>query len=306
MAHAVENMAYQGATPWHGIGVKVSEDLSVEEFVRTAGLEWEVKKEPIALAEDAIRIPDRYALVRSSDRSILDVVGPQFKPVQNSKIVEFYKEFCEAGGMHMDTAGSLNNGRMVWALAKIDEGFTLLGGDRVEGNLLFSSPHQSGKALTIMFTPIRVVCQNTLCMALREYGASEGGFRQHHRREFDPDEAKKVMGLAKERLMDFQSKASFLSSRVMSQDKWDEYMKSLFPQSGEEEPRVWAKFRRARVEMPGAEKSEGTAWHALNTVTYLVDHRLGRTQDTRLKSAWYGAGARLKIDALNTALKMAA
>lgn len=308
MSHMVEQMAYVGEVPWHGLGVEVPAGISVDDLMVKAGLDWSISKTRIYLEGNPTPIKDKFALVRSSDGSVLDVVGPQYTPIQNREVMEFYREFCESGGMKMNTAGSLNKGKMVWALADIEADFALPGQDHIRGHLLFSSPNVSGKALTIMFTPIRVVCNNTIQMALREYGQSEGGYRQHHRKEFDPDEAKVVMGLARGMLADFADKAKFMASRTISDDQWDEFMKGLFPKNedAQKEPRTWNEFRTARQNAPGTQMSEGTAWHAFNTVTFLADHVMGRSDDTRLNSAWYGSASRLKRKALDMAMKMAA
>ena len=158
MAHLVETMAYAGETPWHGLGVRVSNDLTPVQMMDKAGLNWGVEK-----VDSFIRVGDQeiktgqQALIRTSDNKVLTNVGQDWNPVQNSEAFEFFSEYVLAGDMEMHTAGSLKGGRMVWALAKVKESFDILGGDQVDSYLLFSNPHEYGKSIDVRFTPIRVV-----------------------------------------------------------------------------------------------------------------------------------------------------
>ena len=153
MVDGVAQMAYAGDTPWHGLGTKVAADLSPQQIMQQAGLDWTVEKETMTTAS-GVEIEGKKALVRSADNKVLDVVGDNWNPVQNSEAFEFFSEYCLAGDMEMHTAGSLKGGQMVWALAKIKESFDILGGDQVDSYLLFSNPHKYGKAIDVRFTPI--------------------------------------------------------------------------------------------------------------------------------------------------------
>ena len=167
MAHMVETMAYSGSVPWHGLGVAVSNDLTPTQMMQKAGLDWRVDEVDcfIKTRNGDVKTGQK-ALVRSTDDRILTTVGENWNPVQNSDAFEFFSEYVMAGDMEMHTAGSLKDGQMVWALAKVKESFELFKGDTVESYLLFSNPHQYGKSIDIRFTPIRVVCNNTLTLSL--------------------------------------------------------------------------------------------------------------------------------------------
>ena len=123
MAHAVETMAYAGELPWHGLGVKVAEDLTPREMQEAAGLDWTVEKLPMFANKGGtdIRIPSQQALVRSTDNKVLSVIGQNWEPVQNDEAFDFFVDFVKQGNMQMHTAGSLQDGKMVWALAKVDD-----------------------------------------------------------------------------------------------------------------------------------------------------------------------------------------
>jgi len=172
MSHELEivngeaQMAYAGDTPWHGLGVKVPADLSPIQMLDKAGLNWSVEKESL-ITSSGFAVPDKKALVRSSDNKVLDIVGKDWNPVQNQEAFEFFDDFVSSGDMEMHTAGSLKGGQIVWALAKVKESFKVFGNDEVESYLLFSNPHRFGQSVDVRFTPIRVVCNNTLTLSLQ-------------------------------------------------------------------------------------------------------------------------------------------
>ena len=137
----VETMAYAGELPWHGLGVKVIDDLSPEQMMEKAGVNWSVEKQDLVTSGGST-VKTKQALVRSSDGLVLDVVGKGWNPVQNADAFNFFEEYVRAGDMQMHTAGSLNDGKMVWALAKTNESFELFNGDVTENYFLFSNPHE--------------------------------------------------------------------------------------------------------------------------------------------------------------------
>jgi phage/plasmid-like protein (TIGR03299 family) len=317
MAHMIETMAYAGATPWHGLGVPVDADIDVDDMLVRAGLDWGVEKVPLHIHRGGAEqmVPGQYALVRDSDDSVLSVVGSTYEPVQNRDAMEFFREFCDAGDMTLETAGSLSGGRRVWALASIRDGFQLAGGDEVSGYLLLTNPHARNEALVAQFTPVRVVCQNTLAMALR--GGGSGVFRHRHMAAFDPERARQALGLARDQLAEFHEAATFLSGKRYDLDDVTRFFAATFePWRAENDdtpvtdlarlPRV-AQALDALETQPGADTraAAGTWWGAVNAVTFLADHRLGRSADTRLASAWYGEARQFKLRALARATELA-
>ena len=173
MVANVETMAYAGEVPWHGLGTRVEPNMTGDEMVAAAGLDWTVEKSGMVIGSNhSLVVPSHYALVRdrAGTKDILGIAGADYKVSQNSEVVKFLDKFCKAGSMTMHTAGALDDGRRVWFLAELKKGFTLPGGDEVEGFLLISHPHIWGEAMRIMFTTVRVVCQNTLRMALGQAG----------------------------------------------------------------------------------------------------------------------------------------
>lgn len=315
MAHQVETMAYAGETPWHGLGVPVSNDLTPAQMMQKAGLDWTVHEVESFVEFNGNRIPTgQKALVRSSDARVLTNVGPDWKPVQNEQAFEFFAEYVFAGNMEMNTAGSLRDGQMVWALAKVKDSFDLFGGDQVDSYLLFSNPHQYGKSIDVRFTPIRVVCNNTLSLSLGM--EAERQVKVGHRVQFNADEVKQALGIATEKLATYKEMAQYLGSKRFSMDKLIEYYNTIYPRTSDKRVQdkklsVETLSRNAKQcldvleTQPGSEFAEGSWWQAYNSVTYITDHVQGRNADNRLYSSWFGGNQARKKNALETAIEFA-
>ena len=321
MSHEVEmvngqaQMAYAGEVPWHGLGTKVSTDLTPNQIMVKAGLDWSVDKVPTyAKVGDTEVETGQEALIRSSDNKVLTQVGKNWYPVQNEEAFEFFSEYCLEGSMEMHTAGSLKGGKMVWGLAKVKGVFEAVKGDPVEQFFLFSNPHEYGKAIDIRFTPIRVVCNNTLSMALAS--VKNTGVKLNHRKVFAPEMVKEHMGIADEKFAKYKEVAQYLASKNFKAEALIQYYNEVFPRTyqGKEEVIVKTsddltsngqKAFEFLETQPGAEFGKGTWWQALNSVTYLTDHEMGREADSRMTSAWFGANQTRKIKAVEKAVEFA-
>lgn len=333
MSAEVESMAWSGEVPWHGLGVEVGDDLTPGQILKRASLDWTVSKRPIFTTQKtsddkdfrmqgSVKIEDRFALTRDSDTSVLDIVGPKYVPVQNSNAFDFFSKFVKEGKMKMHTAGSLMGGQYVWALAELDHVVKVGRGDDLESYLLMMSPHKHGKSLIAQFTSVRVVCWNTLNMAL---GSSLAGsktpgkhFRMPHIREFDDNVKKDAMlalGLMMKQSKEMGDLAKHLAGVKVSDKQADDFFKKLLkldPESLEqrkkedeaqaeaESSRVLQMFRAALQTGPGADltTAKGTAWGALNAVTFVVDHKLGYNRDQVVRDLWMGYRGSMKRDAV--------
>ena len=315
MAHNVETMAYAGEVPWHGLGVPVSNDLTPAQMMKKAGLDWTVEQIDSYVQVGDKKVPTGMkALVRSSDNKVLTNIGQVWNPVQNEDAFNFFSEYVLKGDMEMHTAGSLKGGQLVWALAKVKESFDLFGGDTVESYLLFSNPHKYGFSIDVRFTPIRVVCNNTLSLSLE--AKAERSVKVGHRTEFNADEVKKALGIASAKLSQYKEMAEFLGSKRYNIDNLIEYYNTVFPRTADkrvqnQELSVETLSKNAKaafdaIELqPGAKYAEGSWWQAFNSVTYVTDHLQGRNPDNRLYSSWFGGNQIRKRDALKTALEFA-
>jgi len=315
MAHMVETMAYAGETPWHGLGEEVSNELTPVQMMKKAGVDWRVNAVESFVEYDGEKIPTgQKSLIRSTDGRILTNIGENWNPVQNETAFEFFSEFVMAGDMEMHTAGSLRDGEYVWALAKVNDWFDVFGGDRVDSYLLFSNPHKYGKSIDVRFTPIRVVCNNTLTFSLSQ--GTKNGVRLSHRTEFDPDMVKETLGLAHEKFAMYKEMAEFIGSRPVTAEALIQYYNEVFPNTSRtEQPKDVKSYgdlsRNAKLcydaleVQPGAEYAAGTWWSAFNSVTYVTDHVQGRNKDNRLQSQWFGQNAARKVTAAEKAVQYA-
>lgn len=334
MSHMVEiidgraQIAWANQMPWHGLGTKVEPTLTPQEMMEVARLDWEVEKHPVYFdVGDGVsrKARDKQALVRSSDNKFLDIVSETWIPVQNADVFEFFTEYVTVGGMTMEVAGSLKDGQIIFGLAKVNDAFDLFGGrDVVDSYLLFSNPHQFGRSVDVRFTPIRVVCNNTLTLSLNS--TTKNGIALNHRSEFDIEKVKATLEEASQKMRSYHDMAQFLSSKRYTQQSLFEYFNRVFPKttnkakgvsfedmmkSIKEGDRDTHTSRNAKLamdiihEQPGAELGEGSWWSAYNATTFMTNHVLGRNEDSRMQSLWFGANKDLNINSLAMAVEYA-
>ena len=230
MAHNVETMAYAGQVPWHGLGKRVLPDLTPDQMLVEAGLDWEVAKSPSYYDSDAMDgmiIPDRFALHRVTDGQYMDTVGKNWKPLQNREAFAFFHDFVMQGDMEMHTAGSLQKGKIVWALAKIKDSYSVVDGDEMEQYLLFVNPHKRGKAIEVRSTDVRVVCNNTMDFALES--SSSRRISVNHNSAWDEDYVKEMLGLAHAASAKYRETAQFLASKTYAQPSLEDFIDQIFP-----------------------------------------------------------------------------
>lgn len=328
MTSAVETMAWKGEVPWHGLGFEVKHDASPQQMLKAAKIDWSVSKQPLFVkrGDKYVEYPGKMELKRDSDDKTLTMVGKNWKPVQNDAMMEFFAKFVKAGKMKMETAGSLWGGRYIWALARMQADFAIdpKKKDVVQNYLLLMSPHVHGKAMIAQWTGIRVVCWNTLSMALgNNLKGGKNAFRMPHTVEFDDDVKEKAavaLNLAKTQAEQFKDAAQLLAKKKAKDEQVLEYFCEVMKfdpkakdapklkKTGEVRlPNMVQKFESALLTAPGQQLStaKGTWWGALNAVTAVIDHQNGRGADTALKNAWVGHTAGLKRRALDLAIKAA-
>lgn len=335
MSAEVETMAWSGAAPWHGQGVRVQADITCADMLKLAGLDWTVSKRKLftantspedgAFTSDPVEVPGRFALVRDSDEKTLDIVGKRYVPVQNADSMGFFADFVRSGGMELHTAGSLCGGQYVWVLAKIKQQLKIMRNDELESYLLLMSPHKLGLPLVAQHTAVRVVCWNTLNAALGSSlkGSGKHTFRMPHVHKFDAamqEKAKQALGYATEQFKQFGEAAALLAKTSITAEARTDYFKRVFkldPESlklrGREDEadkafRVIKQLEEAALASPGAnlKSAEGTLWGAFNAVTFQVDHVAGRDRDKTLRDIWLGYRGETKRRALSEALALAA
>lgn len=321
MAHEIENeqIAYAGETPWHGIGAKLEADASPAEFLKAANLDWSITSLPLyAQAEDGqIEIPNKRAFVRSTDHKVMTIASDRWKPFQNADVVDFMKRYCDAGGASMETVGALRDGQVVWALARINHDFEVRKGDRVNGYVLITSPHQVGQSIQVRSTTVRVVCANTMAMA---ESASNLEYRQNHLTEFDVVAAKESIESAHEALASAEARCRTLDKLKLNlNDAMEKVIAPVFePQfmadeelmkliTGPDGRDFWTPRMDAIADSiqnaPGAIEDNG--WGVLNGVTHWCDHVAGHNPSSRLYSSWMGDHRRAKLQVEEKLMELA-
>lgn len=326
MAHEVESMAYANQVPWHGLGGRVDQDVSVEEMLEAAGLNWHLQRVPLQVAPsedtpsemEGLAINERAAWIRNTDHKVMAVAGPSWRPLQPAKTLEFMRNYVASGNATLETAGSLRGGKVVWGLAKLRHDFEVRPGDRVNGYLLITSPNEVGKAITVRTTTVRVVCANTMALAMHG-GSGETHYRQSHMSEFNEEAAKEAVGNAHEQLAQAERNAKTLDKLKLSAS--DAITKVLapvfFPSALEDEevmneiqtpegmPKRLQEIMSSIEDAPGNKEIAGTGWAVMNGVTHWADHVFGRSAASRLDRAWMGDNARHKLAVEQKLLELA-
>ena len=225
MAAEVESMFYVRKVPWHGLGTKVTKALSSEEALVAAGLDWEVEQKGI-YTEDNNYIPDVYANVRSSDQKVLGVVTGRYKIVQNEEAFAFTDELL-GKGVTYETAGSLKGGRKTWILARLPKTYRLME-DKVIPYLVFSNTHDGSGAIKVAMTPIRVVCNNTLNLALQ---TADRIWSAKHTGDIGSklEDARMTLFMAENYMSELGKEMVLLGKQKVSDAEVEEYIKLLLP-----------------------------------------------------------------------------
>jgi phage/plasmid-like protein (TIGR03299 family) len=311
-------MAFYGETPWHRLGTALNEPATAAEAISAAGLDYQVELASL-MTGDGLPVPQRKAVVRADNRDVLGVVGNGYVPIQNRECFGFLDAVVADGGLRYHTAGALGRGERIWLLAKLPGHVRVKATEDItEKFLLLSNAHDGTAALRVFFTPIRVVCQNTLSMA--ERGGFGHGISVMHKGDLVTKvrEAQKVLGLAHRFYDDLEGRINRLASHYPTAEQLANYFKTLYPDPIDAEKTRAENTRRELFRLFEHGKGQEiydvrhTTWAALNAVTEYVDHHRptrARTEaeraNRRLQSQWFGSGARLKQQAWNLAQEMA-
>ena len=346
MAHQIENMAYVGETPWHGLGNVLSPNQPIEVWAQQAGMDWQIESSNVSyVAENQhkqrIIMPhdEQRVLYRSDTHAALSVVSQRYQEVQPREILEFYRDLTEQSGFELETAGVLKGGKKFWALARTGQSTALKGKDVSNGYILLATACDGTLATTAQFTSIRVVCNNTLAIALKGQNSSAGVVKVPHSTKFDAGKVKQQLGISVRAWNEHMYEMKQLSQRKVTQQEAATYFDVVFNNTSlssiEQDEGIIQYYRNVAVNAQskrenktepngramskvmsmfngqgrGAELSSAkdTAYGLLCSITEFADHeRRAMSQDHRLDSAWFGAGAGLKQRGLEQALRMIA
>jgi phage/plasmid-like protein (TIGR03299 family) len=312
MAHEIDlstgkpAIAYVGEEPWHGLGEKLPEGAPIDTWLQAARLQWELKRLPVQyLVDGRVRtMDDRFVLVRSDTHAALSIVSGDYQIVQPKEVLEFYRELMEMYGYALETAGALDGGRKVWALAR-----TWAIGvadkeqkDELAAYVLLATSCDKTLATTAAFTSIRVVCQNTLFFAkedIKRKGRPQ--VKVPHNFSFDAGRVKQELGLMDKAWSEFIEKVHKMAGFPMKPDKASSFFEDLLLQKDDnvlskkgqrEHEVIKSLFESAPGQ--GLKSAKETLWGAVNAVSYYTDHVRSGSPGERLESAWFGAGYALK------------
>jgi phage/plasmid-like protein (TIGR03299 family) len=307
-------MAYFGGLPWHRLGTALEEaDLyDWQAASRKAGLDWTVELVPLQTADTHAKVTHR-AVRRTSDASVLGVVGPRFAPLQNQDAFGWFQPFLDAREAALHTAGALRQGSRVWVLAKLNrDPLVIAEGDEVEKYILLSHGHDGSLAVRAGFTPVRVVCANTLAMA---HGSDASKLiRLKHTKDVLENLAnvREVMDVANAEFEATAEQYRRLARKSVNQADLRKYVKRVLKVESEEDSSTRSKNiveEIVRLAESGRGNDlpsiRGTYWSAYNGVSEWLTYSRGRSEDNRLNSLWFGDSALTNRHALTVALDMA-
>ncbi len=290
MAANVESMVSVREKPWHGLGVIVDKAMNSEDAITLSGLNWLVESRPIFDAFGK-EIKGFKANTRDSDNSILGVVSDKYQIVQNKEAFEFTDSLVENGDITYETAGSLRNGKQIWLLANMPKVDIL--GDDIEPYICFTNTHTGTGAIKVCMTPTRVVCNNTLNIALdnakriwstKHMGDIKGKLQ----------EAKQTLGMANKYMDELRIEAEKLAQSKITEGQIEQVLNELFPIDYQKDTarkidnintvkdNIIACYMR-----PDVVKFLGTKWGFINAMADMVDHTAPvRKTDTYQANNW--------------------
>jgi phage/plasmid-like protein (TIGR03299 family) len=350
MAHLIDSMAFAGQTPWHGLGNQLTAKQPIEVWAEQAGMNWTIEQSPVHFMagqdtqtndhqqaiqlKDSLLLPpqsnilpfsDHKVLFRSDTKQPLSVVSQRYHVVQPREILEFYRDLTEKSDFELETAGVLKGGKKLWALARTGQSASIKGKDVTNGYVLLATACDGTLATTAQFTSIRVVCNNTLAIALREVSsksnsvnssgslANQGIVKVPHNTKFDPASVKQQLGISVSAWDEYIYRLNLLSDRKVKPVEADRFLWNVFNDGSTSTNGGFNEraINKAKSLFDGhgrgamLQSARGTAFGLLNSVTEFVDHeRKAKSTDHRLDSAWFGTGAAVKQRALDLAVAM--
>ena len=275
MAHMIETMFSVREKPWHGLGTIVMEAPASAEALKLAGLDWEVVQEPVYTGCNEM-VKGYKANVRSSDRRVLGVVSDRYKVVQNTDAFSFTDELL-GKGVKYETAGSLQEGKKVWLLARLPKEY-VIAGERISSYLVFSNTHDGSGSVKVAVTPVRVVCNNTLNLALE---TAKRSFSMIHTGNIHDkiQEAKDTLFMAENYMDNLGIEFEQLRRQKMTDAQVKEYIELLLPMEKEPTPIQSKNILKLRRDMeqryyeaPDLQKVGNNAYRFINAVSDFATH----------------------------------
>lgn len=304
MAHNVESMFSVRETPWHGLGKIVSEAPSVEDAIKLAGLDWEVLERQVYLLapeQNPERVRNYKALVRSDNGNVLSVMKDTYTPLQNDHAFEFFNPFVSSGLASLETAGSLREGKVVWILATLNKAPIEVGkGDEVSKYLLLSNSHDGSMAVRVGFTPVRVVCNNTLTMSHDSSKSKLIRVRHSKSVRENLDEVQAIVNAMDAKFEATAEQYKSLSKKSINAKDLENFVNIVFDcKYGSDREKSRSKKMQESITAlfeNGAgqhlKSAKGTAWGLYNAATEYLTHLGNKDSEKRLDQNWFGSASR--------------
>ncbi len=320
MAHNInENkMFYYGEKPWHGIGTELDHPATAQEAIVAAGLDYEIEKRSVYTVDEAENkriVPKFFATVRQDTKEPLGIVGRKYSVIQNKEAFDFFDALVGEGQAIYHTAGALGKGEQIWLLAKLPQNTIVFRDDVVEKYLCLTNTHNGRSPLKVYFTPIRVVCQNTLNCSLKNTESSVS-IRHSGNIRMRVGEARRVLGLALDFYSGFDELVQGFVRKPLGASQVESYFDRVLGVDSTIQEEESTRLKKKKVNLvelfeKGAGNDRpgirGTLWAAYNAVTEYVDHistirNVKKDPTNRLKNIWFENGANVKSRAFDEAV----
>jgi phage/plasmid-like protein (TIGR03299 family) len=321
MAHEVESMYYTGDVPWHGLGTKLENPPTIEDAIHFAGLDWEVERKQLFMQGDPLDGADgfsevpAFANVRSTDKSILGIVGPTYRPLQNLDAFKWFQPFLDSKDVTLETAGSLRHGKHVWILARVQrDPIEIVSGDEILSFILLSNSHDGTRSVRAGFTAVRCVCANTVAAAHSAKSSKLLKVRHTDKTVDALEDIREAMKLADREFVATTALMKSMANKGVDLVSLKEYVRRVF------EPKlvIDAEVQETKLDnlmkniIPLFQKGRGndlpgvkdTMWAAYNSVTEFLTWERGHSADTRLENLWLGDAANLAQRAFDVSVAM--
>jgi phage/plasmid-like protein (TIGR03299 family) len=285
---------------WHGLGQVVTGPQTADETLKLSGLDFEVVKQPIFLA-DGTRIPERFATVRTDNNSPLGVVGKKYEVFQNTDAFGFFDQIVNREEAIYTSAGALGSGERIWLQCKLPE-HVLVNGEAYDQYLLFSNSHDGTRAIDVRFTPVRVVCENTMRAALTKQASGVYRVRHTASAKDQLSTGASILGLANVYFKEIAEVFEKMAEVKMPEEKvQDHFLRLILGDKYGSGVKVSDKAQDALFEMnralktcPDNEQFIGTALGAYNGLTYYADHWKDYRIGTQFQNSQFGLGERMR------------
>lgn len=300
-------MAFIGSRTniWHGLGQELEEGASIEQWKKSAGLDWQVAESKVSYDSGvgSHTFPDRRVLYRSDTQAPLSIVSDSYKIVQPGEVLEFFRDLVQLHNMKLSTAGSLFGGKRFWALAELGKEFSVVDGDKIEGHLLLVTSVDGSLSTQARFVSTRVVCNNTLTIAMSEN--SKQFVKKSHHTVWDPKEVKIDLGLIDSSWDTYMTNLRRMASVPVSDSFARSYFeKKFYNPEVNADSQGWGAIKKVNELMnlyhsgTGSEFSKGTMWGMMNATTELFTHGSGkRDKSHQFWNSQFGGADDIKTEA---------